>query len=184
MDYDFISLRTAGIIVGLLLIASHTLALLRPVEVKHFLGAVPRSRPVGMVLLLIAATWTFWLWSKTDLGEFYNLRRPGQIMIPVGFFLLFQFVDEFLASRALGILLLLAASPLLESAFLRPETSRLLLVVLAYVWIILGMTLVGSPHTLRDGIDAVRRNAARWRVAMCAGWAYGVTLLVCALALW
>ena len=36
---------------------------------------------------------------------------------------------------ALGMIALLAAEPILEAAFLRPETSRLLVVVLAYVWI-------------------------------------------------
>ena len=56
------------------------------------------------------------------------------VVILVATFLTFRYVDEFLAVRALGILLLLLAEPLIEAAFLRPEAGRLLLVALAYAW--------------------------------------------------
>ena len=56
-----------------------------------------------------------------EMGEFSNFRRPLLIILPVGFLLVLRFVDEFLAVRALGILCLLAAEPLLDAAFLRPE---------------------------------------------------------------
>ena len=127
-DYDFISLKAAGLIVGLLLIAAHAYALARPAQTAESLRGFPRSRVSGLVLLTVALAWTFWLWSTTDLGEFYTLRRPIQFLLPVGFYLTLRYVDEFLSVRALGILRLLAACPLLDAAFLRPETSRLLLV--------------------------------------------------------
>ena len=98
------------------------------------------------------------------------------------FFLTVHFVDEFLAVRALGILALLAASPLLDAAFLQPPMSRLLVVLVAYGWIVAGMFWVAQPHLLRDQIAWVGRNAARWTLAAGAGVVYGLLLLFCALA--
>lgn len=180
MDYPFLSLRAAGLIVGLLLLVAHAFALARGESARRALLSLPRSRPAGIALLTLAALWTFWLWSNTDLGEFYKLRPVGQVLIPVGWFLMLRYVDEFLAARALGILFLLAADPPLEAAFLQPPATRLFLVLLAYVWVIAGMFLVGKPHLLRDALGWLSRNAARWRLAAGLGLAYGALIFVCA----
>jgi hypothetical protein len=93
------------------------------------------------------------------------------------------YVPEFLAVRALGMVLLLAAEPLLESAVLRNEPSRLLLVVLAYVWAIAGLFLVGMPFLLRDAIQWVS-TGNRWKPAAVAGVVWGLAVLVCAIFIW
>ncbi len=80
--------------------------------------------------------------------------------------------------------LLLVAEPVLEAAFLRPETSRLLLVVLAYAWATLGMFYVGMPYLLRDQISWLQKTDARWRAACLAGLAYGVAVLICSATLY
>ena len=102
----------------------------------------------------------------------------------VAYFLTLKFVDDFLAVRALGILLLLAAEPVLEAAFLRPETSRLLLTVLAYAWVVMGILWVGMPYKLRDQIGFVAKTEGRWRLAALGGVIYGIAVLVCALTQW
>ena len=99
----------------------------------------------------------------------------------VGFFLTLVFVEEFLAVRALGMLLLLVAEPVLEAAFQRPETSRLLLSVLAYAWATLGIFWVGKPYLLRDQIDWISKTETRWRLAALAGVIYGAAVLGAAL---
>jgi hypothetical protein len=93
-------------------------------------------------------------------------------------------VPEFLAARSLGMVLLLAAEPLLESAVLRDEPTRLLLVVLAYGWVVAGLFLVGMPFLLRDAITWVTANQTRWRMAVIGGLAYGVAVFLAALFLW
>ena len=113
-----------------------------------------------------------------DLGEFENLRRPILILIPVGWFLTIRYVDEFLAVRSLGILFLLAAEPLLEAAFLRPEQSRLLLTLLAYLWVVLGMFWIGMPYLLRDQISWLVANPTRWNIAVGAGLVYGLAIVL------
>jgi hypothetical protein len=172
-----LKLETAFIIVGLFLIAMHALALLRPAAVQGWLRSFPRSRTWGIALVSIAAAWFFFLVAKMDLGEFTNWRQTVLIATPIAWILTWKYVDEFLAVRALGMLVLLAAEPLLEAAFLRPEVTRLFLVALVYVWIVFAMFWVGTPYTLRDQIAWITGAQKRWRAAAFAGLAYGALLI-------
>jgi hypothetical protein len=178
MIYPFLNLKTVGIAIGLLLMAGHLLALLAPAGTQKRLKEFPRSRQAGIVLLVIVAAWAFWLVATMDLGEFSKYRTLLKILVPAAWFLSLKFVDEFLAVRALGILLLLLAEPVFEVAFLKPGTGRLLLVVLAYAWTILGLFWVGMPFLLRDQIAWLTKDGTRWRVGCFAGIAYGVAVLL------
>lgn len=180
MIYNF-DLRSVGFIVGIALIALHLVAIVNGETVRGWLRAFPRSKPAGIALLTAAAAWAFWLVATMDLGEFTHYRPMLKILVPVAWFLSWKFVDEFLSVRALGMLALLIAEPVLEAAFLRPEQSRLLLVVLAYVWILFGMFWIGMPYLLRDQIAWLLKSDARWRACGFAGLFYGAAVLVCAL---
>jgi hypothetical protein len=179
--YD-LSLRTVGLIVGFLLLAIHVVALVRPEQTKGWLAKLPRSKPLGIGFLVVDFLWTFWLVSNMDLGEFSPFRTALKIVVPTLYILTLIFVDEFLAVRALGMLALLSAQPVLSAAFLRPESARLLLVVLAYVWLTLGLFWVGMPYLLRDQIHWITKNRDRFRALTLAGLVYGVVVLFCAVA--
>ena len=137
---------------------------------------------MGIVLLLGTAVWSFLLVLNMDLGEFTSYRSLFLIIIPIAAFLAIRYVEEFLAVRATGMLLLLAAEPVLEAAFLRPEKSRLLLVVLAYAWTIFGMFWVGMPYLMRNQIQWLVNSESRWKAAMYLGLAYGAAILACSFA--
>jgi len=173
-----LKLETALYLTGLLVLLGHAFALFKPEAVQAWLRALPRSKPLGLVLLTVAAVWFFWLVRTMDLGEFSNWRTRVLIGTPVVWWLTWKYVDEFLAARALGMLVLLGAEPLLEAAFLRPEMSRLFLVTLVYVWVALALFWVGMPYTLRDQIAWVTAAKKRWRAAAFAGLAYGALLLI------
>jgi len=175
MLYDF-PLRTAGLVTGLALLLSHLWALWKGEETRAWLRGFPRSRTAGTILITLAAVWCTWIVYRMELGEFARFRTPLLVGIPVSAWLLWRYVEEFLAVRALGMLALLAAEPLLEAAFLRPEVSRLFLVSLVYLWIIGGMFLVGTPYLLRDAIAWVTSCRPRWNLAAVAGVAYGALL--------
>jgi hypothetical protein len=180
MIYDF-SLRSVGLVVGLGLVAVHALALAMPGAIQPWLRTFPRSRAIGIILCTLAAAWAFWLAATMDLGEFSPNRTLICGVILAGAVLVPLFAEEFLAVRALGILALLAAEPLLGAAFLRPEQTRLLLVVLAYAWAIAGLLFVGAPYFLRDGIKWILAARARYRLVAWAGVAYGLALIVVSL---
>lgn len=180
MIYDF-SLRTVGLVAGLGLVVAHAFALLRTDWTIGKLREFPRSYPVGVFLFLLAAAWAFWLAATMDLGEFSPNRTlicgailAAAVMVPL-------FAEEFLAVRAVGILALLAAEPLLGAAFLRPEQTRLLLVVLAYGWAVAGLVFVGAPYTMRDALQWVSRSPGRFRLVAWAGVVYGTLLTVVSL---
>ena len=179
-----LELRQAGLLAGLLLVGIHALALARPRWVAGWLKAFPRSRGAGLVLIAAAGLWSLLLLQQLDLGEFSSLRTlllAGTVAATV---LSAIFMVEFLAVRALGMLLLLAAEPFLEAAFLRPEVSRLLLVVLAYAWIFAGLFWVGMPYLLRDQLSWILACPRRLVIAASLGVAYGVAILVCSLTFW
>jgi len=178
-----LKLELALAFVGVWLVATNALALLWPKPTLDWLRRFPRSKNWGMTLLTIAAVWFFYLVATMDLGEFSNWRRTVLIATPISWILAWKYVEEFLAVRALGMIVLLAAEPLLESAFLRPEPGRLFLVVFVYIWIVFAMFWVGMPYTLRDQIAWITALDRRWRAAAFAGLAYGALLLGVCLSL-
>src|SRR5256886_3477732 len=176
-----LSLQTVGIIAGAFLILISLPGLLKP-DLANVAQRFPRSRVAGVVLLTLTLVWSFWLLATMEMGEFSSFRRPLMIALPIGYVLVLRFVEEFLAVRALGILCLLAAEPLLEAAFFRYETSRLFLTVLAYLLIVAGLLWVTMPYLLRDQINWSARSNMRWRTVHSIAAVYGIAILAYAFA--
>ncbi len=177
---DIISLKTVGIATGVFLLLLHVLALLWKDNVCSWLKKFPRSKTYGAALLAIAALWTFLLIMKMDLGEFARLRMPIASFVLLAALLSWRFLNEFLSVRSLGVLALLAAHPILDACFLQTAMWRLLLVILAYVWIICGLLWVGMPYLLRDQIAWISASALRWNLATGIGIVCGILILACA----
>lgn len=180
MIYD-LSLRTAGILAGVFLVLVSLPGLVQPGAVRGALAKFPRSRAAGIILLTTAFIWSFWLLVTMEMGEFSGFRRPLMIALPIGYVLVLRFVNEFLAVRALGILFLLGAEPLLEAAFLRYEPSRLLVTVLAYILIVKGLFWVTMPYLLRDHLALASRSTGVWLAINALALLYGVAILALAL---
>jgi len=178
MIYSFLKLQTVALLVGLALVAMHGFALAGGAGIRRWLKGFPRSRNMGIALLTLVAIWAFWLAATMDLGEFSKYRNMLMIVVPAAWYLSLQFVDEFLSVRSLGILLLLLAEPVLEASFLKLQTGRLLLVILAYAWVVAGLFWVGMPYLLRDQIAWFTKNELRWRAACVAGLGYGLAVIL------
>jgi hypothetical protein len=168
-------------VVGIFLLFVGTAGLVNPASLRSLARNLPRSRVGGIVLLTAALIWTLWLLATIEMGEFASFRRPLLIALPIGYVLILRFVGEFLAVRALGILCLLVAEPLLDAAFLRYEMSRLLVTVFAYLLVIAGLFWVTMPYLLRDQIDWTTRTNTRWRVVNCLALIYGAATLTMAI---
>lgn len=183
MIYHF-TLQAMGTIAGAALILAGLLGLFRLSNMQAFFRQMPRSRVAGIILLTIDAAWSFWLLATMEMGEFASFRKPLLVLLPIGYFLVLRFVDEFLAVRALGILFLLAAEPLLDAAFFRQEGSRLVLTAFSYVLVIAGIMWVTMPYLLRDQIDWLARKSLRWRFVSGLALAYGALLLILSFVLY
>ena len=175
------SLSSVGLVVGLIIAGSHLAGLL--VATPAITAAIdfPRSRFWGGALLAIAVIWTLGIAATTDLGEFSPMRHLIVIGVAAGGILTWRFVPDFLSSRSLGFLLLLAAHPVLESTFLQHGILKLLLAILAYGWALAGLFLVGMPYLHRDLIGWVCAERWRWNAACWAGLIYGAILIVVSL---
>lgn len=192
--YEHLSLYTVGLVLAVWLIAVHALMLAKPVMVQGFLKRFPRNQLLGQILLVVGLAW-FWLLIAPenmglisslamDLGEFNGAKPLLRILVPVSMFLVATSVRDFLAVRALGVVGLMAASPLLEGAFLKDPMSRLLVPIYAYALLTASMFWVGMPYLFRDAVNWATAKSSRWTLLSIAGLAYGVATLICALAFW
>ena len=192
--YERLSLFIVGLILGFALIAVHVFMLARPQLVQGFLKSFPRNAMLGQILLGLGLAW-FWLLVAPasmgtlgalamDLGEFNNAKPLLRILIPITMILVVISVRDFLAVRALGVLGLLAAAPLLESAFLKDPATRLLVPIYAYGLLTASLFWVGMPYLFRDAVNWVTAESKRWNAMVLAGLAYGLALVICALAFW
>jgi len=179
-----IPLKIMGLIVGGWLIASHLFALIKPGIVKPFLRKYPRNDNFGVVLVIIGFAWSFMIWTCMDLGEFFTVERPVQYIIVLGCIGVIVYVREFIAVRSLGFIMILAAAPILVSAFLKEPHTRLLIVAFAYVIALKGMFWIGIPYWMRDQINWVLAEDKRYKIGALAGLAYGIIIVVCAIIWW
>jgi hypothetical protein len=175
--YNDLRLATVAIVVGIGLIIAHIIALMRAGSWLEKLKSVPRSQQIGMVVLTVDFIWAYMLASSMDLGEFYRLRWLAQLAIPAFFVGLLFVANDYLGARAIGILAILAACPLLDAAFQQPPTTRLFVSALAYLWATLGLFWVGMPFTMRDQVNWVTKTMGRYQAVAVAGIAYGGLLL-------
>jgi hypothetical protein len=116
--------------------------------------------------------------ATTDLGEFSPIRNILMLGVIGGGILLWKFVPDFLSSRSIGFLFLLAAHPVLETTFLQHGVAKIALALLAYGWALAGLFLVGMPYLHRDLIGWICARKWRWDAVCWAGVAYGIILLV------
>jgi hypothetical protein len=192
--YEHLSLFTVGLILAVWLMGLHALMLAKPAAVQGYLKKFPRDQTTGQILLGIGMAW-FWLLIAPDnmgklsalamdLGEFNGAKPLLRILVPVALVLVATSVRDFLAVRALGVLGLMVASPLLESAFLEDPSSRLLVPIYAYALLTASLFCVGMPYLFRDAVTWVTADSKRWTMCSLAGLVYGVATLGCALAFW
>ena len=192
--YKMIPLFTAGLLLGVWLVGSHALMLAKPALVQGWLNKFPRHVLSGQILLGIGLAW-FWLLVapegmgklsalRMDLGEFNNIKPVLRLIVPASLVLVSMSVRDFLAVRALGLLGLMVAAPLLDAAFLKDPDSRLLVPVFAYALLTASLFWVGMPYLFRDAVTWVTATPGRWRTACLCGLAYGAATLVCAFAFW
>ncbi len=192
--YETLPLQPVGIIVGLVLVAVYGWMFASPAKSIALMKKLPRNQVAGQIVMGIGLAW-FWLLIAPEgkgllssltfeMGEFAIAKKALQVAVPVCYFLLVVYAKEFLFVRGLGVLMLVAAAPILGASFLEAPQSRLLLPILAYSLIFKGLFYIGQPYLFRDGVTVLSASHGRWRMATGFGLAYGITVLVCAFLFW
>lgn len=136
-----------------------------PAQVRRAMDAFPRSKTPGWVFSAIATFWVTWVVYHAALGRF-EFVKP---LVPYAGVALFAslviFLDELLAPRALGGLLLLVANPVLMGVRWTESNWRIVPVLFAYSWVVVGCALMLHPWLFRK--MAVRFLGSD---AACRGW--------------
>lgn len=155
--------------------------LVGPEQTVSALGKFPRNRVAAGVLTAVCMFWSAMIVYSAELGRFESLKPGLMLLAVVLFFLVFFLMDELLASRALGGLFLLAATPILSAARSHDSSLRLVPVVLAYLIVVAGMALVLNPYLFRKAVERIGVSSARWRAIGGVGMATAILLLALAL---
>ena len=144
-----------------------------PGAAKAALARFPRSRRWGLALAAIAyagAAAAIW---ACDLGKFDAFKSALVPLAGGAFWATAAYLDELLAPRALGGLLLLAAAPWLAAIRWADVWGRNGLAATIYAGILAGCLLVAAPWTFRKAAEAATGSPARLRATalLCAGLA-------------
>jgi hypothetical protein len=142
-------LAIIALFLGLLALAIGAVSLAAPARVRAGAGLFPRSIWPGRILAAVDLVWAAFNLSLMHLGMFDAWKVHLFWLTPVAIYLCINYLDELLSPRALGGLFLLAAGPVLSIARWHPSDARLVMSVLAYLWIILGLTFLLCPWWFR-----------------------------------
>ena len=173
-----LSLLSAGL--GLLYAVPAAWGLMKPASFAAAMRKFPRYTPLGFLLTLAATGWFLYYVSLETNQDFVNLKKLLYIgfgAVGIGTCI---FVRDFLPVRGMAVLLLLFAKLLCDSARLVESDWRLVIVTLAYVWVLAGMWFTISPWRLRDLIHWSTASEGRTRTVCGLRLAFG--LFVFALA--
>lgn len=170
-------LAVLTIVIGAVAAGLRLAAAAWPGRARRLIEAFPRSRVAAGVLTAVDLAAVTAVLYATPLGWFEPWKWLLFVLCPVAVVLVLVFVDELLAPRALGGLLLLLAAPVLGAARWHPSDWRLVMSVLAYAWVALGSALVVSPYLFRRLAARLTTTDSRFRAISLAGVATGLVLV-------
>jgi hypothetical protein len=151
-----------------------------PATARDLFLRFPRNRAAGWLLTAVAIAWSAWLLWHVPLGRFDVVKPYLGVLTPVAIGLVGWAMDDLLAARALGAVLLLAPAPILDAARWHPSPLRLAMTVLAYAMAFKGAVLVMSPHLFRAWSTRCLTRATACRI--CGALALGAAAALVALA--
>ncbi len=189
--YEKLSLSTAGIVMGALLLVLHALALAKPQATKAMLNGLSTNEKAARGLLTLDFAWLFLLILDADwnplcmnLFDFNNMRPYLLIACPIIWFVLYSRGKELLFPRALGFFLLLACIVPLTAAFLKDPVSRLLIPCWCYPVLTVALFWVGKPYLFRDWMEKYTASPRLYTISNAIGAVWGAAILLCAVCFW
>ena len=171
-------LAITSTILGAAIMAGRLPGLVAPEKFRVHAQKFPRSVLWGRILIGLAAMWAGISVYRAATDDWAWARPLVVIGVPIAYWLVIQYADQFLALRGTAALLLLIAKVALDAADLSDVPSRLVVTVLAYLWVCGAMWMAVAPHQVRDWIGVVTANNVRCRAACSFGTVIGAMLIV------
>jgi uncharacterized protein YjeT (DUF2065 family) len=148
-----------------------------PESARAAVKGFPRHRLAGWLLAAAALAWAGSNVYHAELGRFSYLKPWIFGIVPALIALVGAFMNELLAPRALGSLMLLAAAPILKAVQFHESKLSLAVTVMAYVWVVLGMAWVLGPYRFRRWVSPLSEVPGRQRATGAGLLAAGVAFL-------
>ena len=171
------SLATATLLPGLVLLLFGLPLLLNHSGFTVMMKRFPRSTRAAYVLFGAGAAWflyAIWHLSPADFGDYRHILFFAFLAVAA---LSFRCVPDFLAVRGLATLVLMAAMPLLQAAYMEyDKPQRLFLVTFIYLGLAAAIWLGAQPWRLRDFIGWIFAQPGRARGFGATVVAYGIVL--------
>ena len=171
------SLFLATLLPGLFLAVLGGVLLANNSVVASTAKALPRSNRAAWLFFGAGTVWFIWRCSQLNESDLIFFKTPGPVMIGFGVLaaLAFVYTPDFLAVRGLSVLMLLAAEPLLYSAYMEYDhPQRLLMVTAVYVGLALAVYLAAAPYRLRDIFEWLFQRPSRPRLVGAILLSYGL----------
>jgi len=171
-------LAKVSLLVGAIVGGLHLPLLLAPAFAKRFLAGFPRNRLFAWILTGVDLIWAAWLLAEVPLGRFDVIKNYLPVLTPIAFFVVAFFMEELLAARSLGGLLVLVPALLLNVARSHESQMRLVVVVFAYILVVEGIVLLLSPYWFRKTVQVVAADDKACRIIGAGGVCLGLLLIV------
>ena len=171
------SLFLAVFLPGLFLALLGGLLLWNDPRVGSAAKALPRSQSGAWLLFGIGAACFVWRLARVGESDLIFFQQPMPLMIGFGVLALLAFIytPDFLAVRGLSVLMLVAAEPLLKTAYMEwTHPWRLLMVAAVYIGLALALYLAAAPFKLRDFFGWLFGAPGRARALGAALLVYGL----------
>lgn len=173
-----LKLSTLAIILGLGMIGLNIMGVLKPAEFASKARKFPRWTPIGVLLMLVATAWFEYYLSIESVSDFASFKKPLYIFfaaVGVGACI---FVQDYLPVRGLAVVMLLAGKLMTDTARWADTEWRLVIITIAYIWVIAGMWFTISPYRMRDLINWATVTPERTRLLSGLRVALGIFILV------
>ena len=171
------SLLLATLIPGLLLLFLGVPLMMNHSAWTASLKAFPRSRRATYVFFTAGAAWFLWAVAHLSPADFGDYRAYLFVAFALVAILSYKCVPDFLAVRGLSALILMAAMPLLDAAYMQyDKPQRLLMVTFVYACIAMAIWLGAQPWRMRDFLGWLLARPQRTRAFGGALAGYGLIL--------
>lgn len=155
---------------------------------QRLMRALPRNQAIGGALMLVNVIWSIILLCGLelhgkiyvrgmDLGEWNFIKSYLLYGSPALYLFILFFVNDYIGARAIAWFMILVAKPILSICFVSDHPLKLVIVTIAYLWIILGIGIFSVPHWMRDLVLISQRNPKRWVLQYRIGLALSCLLV-------
>lgn len=179
-----INLSTLAIVLGLIYVIPHVLALWKPAPYAGAIRKFPRYTPLGYPLVIAATGLFIYYVSLESVSDFASFKPILYVLFGAVGLGTCLFVRDYLPVRGLAISMLVVAKLMLDSARWVDTPWRLVIIIWAYGWVIMGMWFTISPWRMRDLIRWATATHERLRLVSAVRLAFGLFIIVLGLTVY